>query len=56
MKRKTMFKIGEIATTVAAATICATLAGCQTVKEAVTSVPVEWYEKAAAAVVEWLVF
>lgn len=51
MKRKTIFKIGEIATAVAAATICAALAGCQTVKDAVTSVPIEWYEKAAAAAI-----
>lgn len=56
MKGKTMMKIGEIATAVAAATLFAALAGCQTVKEAVTSVPAEWYEKAAAAVMEWLVF
>ena len=28
--------------------------GCQTIGDAVSSVPAEWYERAAAAVVTWL--
>lgn len=50
MNRKVAFKLGEIATVLGVAALCAALTGCQTVKSAVESVPLEWYEKAAAAI------